>query len=127
MASAGGEGYYNWTVPDITASEVKIRITIASLVGWPPIPKTSYNDSGVFSITKFVITDIIPIDPSMLIPSAPANLAAESVTSEKVKLIWEDKSVNETGFKVERATGGGSFSEIASLENGIEKYTDESV
>lgn len=127
MASAGGEGYYTWTVPDIIAPEVKIRITTTTLEGWPPVPKTSYNDSGVFSIGKFLLAEPIPIDPSVFIPLAPENLAAESVTSEKVKLTWEDKSVNETGFKLERATGGGSFSQVASLGEGIEKYTDESV
>lgn len=50
------------------------------------------------------------------------------MTSEKVKLTWEDKASNEVGFKLERATGGGSFSQIASLEEvGVEEYTDESV
>jgi PKD repeat protein len=52
-------------------------------------------------------------------PAAPSNLAATAVSSTRVDLTWTDNSTNETGFKIERATGAsGTLSVTLSVYNG---------
>ncbi|MGI5882945.1 MAG: fibronectin type III domain-containing protein [Dethiobacteria bacterium] len=56
--------------------------------------------------------------------SPPSNLAAETVSSSQIKLSWKDNSTDETGFKLERKTSGGSFAQIAVLGKNVSSYTD---
>lgn len=58
------------------------------------------------------------------IPSAPAGLAAVAVSGSQVNLAWSDTSNNETGFKIERRTGSGSFVEIISVGANTTAYSD---
>lgn len=46
-------------------------------------------------------------------PSAPSGLSANAVSSSQINLSWTDNSNNETGFRIERKSGGGYFSETA--------------
>ncbi|MFH1401614.1 MAG: fibronectin type III domain-containing protein [Parcubacteria group bacterium] len=58
------------------------------------------------------------------VPSAPANLTANSVSSSQINLSWQDNSDNETGFKVERSADGTDFSEIAQVGANVTAYSD---
>ncbi len=61
-------------------------------------------------------------------PAAPENLSATfHSVSNSVFLQWEDKSDDESGFKVERRTGNGNYSVIADLNANVTDYTDMSV
>src|SRR5690606_29514768 len=40
---------------------------------------------------------------------------------------WQDNSTNESGFKVERAMGGGGFAQVATVGANVSNYTDSSV
>ena len=59
-------------------------------------------------------------------PAAPGHLQAVPVyVDNDMRLTWTDRSVNETGFKIERKlTAGGTFTEIATVAAGTEQYTD---
>lgn len=83
--------------------------------------------SNIVEATTLTLVYPLPIDPSTFWPAAPSGLSADSVSADEVKLSWDDNSGNESGFKLERAVGGGSFSLIATLGVGIEEYTDSSV
>src|SRR5204862_507168 len=48
-------------------------------------------------------------------PAAPSGLLATPTSPSRIDLAWTDNAANEQGFKVERATGGGGFSVIATL------------
>jgi len=79
---------------------------------------------------------------TMAVPSAPSNLTAvqettgvagttgaagTTGTTGQVRLTWRGNSssgVNTTGFKIERRTGAGSFSQIATVNAYTESYTD---
>ncbi len=52
-----------------------------------------------------------------LLPPAPTNLIATSVTSTQVSMSWNDNSTNESGFRIERSTVGaaGPFVPLALL------------
>jgi hypothetical protein len=48
------------------------------------------------------------------VPAAPSNLVATAISSTQINLTWSDNSTNETGFILEKKTGTGSYSTVAS-------------
>ena len=46
-------------------------------------------------------------------PAAPSNLAATITGGNQANLTWTDNSGNETGFRVERKVGAGSYTTLA--------------
>ncbi len=50
----------------------------------------------------------------------PTGLKAVATDSTSVSLTWRDESTDETGFAVERRTGGGAWAEVADLEPNVE-------
>jgi hypothetical protein len=79
------------------------------------------NSNGVPSIGRFV--KIGPAPPPMP-PAAPGNLTATTISSSQISLAWTDNSDNETGFKIERATGSNPFGQIALVSANITSYSD---
>src|SRR4029077_17776392 len=49
------------------------------------------------------------------VPAAPTGLVATAASSSAINLTWTDQSNNETGFKIERAVGGGAFSPLITV------------
>ncbi len=62
--------------------------------------------------------------PVASVPAAPSGLAAAAVSDSAVALTWIDRSTDESGFHLERAVTGGSFTQIASLPANSRSYTD---
>jgi endonuclease/exonuclease/phosphatase family metal-dependent hydrolase len=64
-------------------------------------------------------------------PNAPAVLTAIAIATNQVKLSWVDTSVNEDGFKIERAldAGGspGVWTQLVSVAINTTNYTDSGV
>ena len=56
-------------------------------------------------------------------PKAPSSLVAQALSGTEVKLTWKDNANNETGFRVERKTGSGSFQEIQTLAANVQELT----
>ncbi|MET0635109.1 MAG: fibronectin type III domain-containing protein [Chitinophagaceae bacterium] len=60
-------------------------------------------------------------------PPAPANLTALATSKTAIKLTWSDKSSDETGFDVERATSfEGPYTVIGTTATNITTYSDAS-
>ena len=58
-------------------------------------------------------------------PVAPSNLAATAVSTTQINLNWQDKSSDETGFKIERKTGSsGTYTQIATTNTNIATYSN---
>jgi hypothetical protein len=57
-------------------------------------------------------------------PVAPGNVAASALSSTQVRITWSDAATNETGYRIERATNGGTFAQIATLGAGSTSHTD---
>lgn len=58
-------------------------------------------------------------------PTIPANFLATKYSSSAIALVWDDKSSNESGFKIERRLGtSGSWSQIATVGANVESYND---
>lgn len=67
--------------------------------------------------------DNTPVAP----PVAPSALAATAVAYNQVNLNWSDNASDETGYELQRATGGGSYSTIATLNANAAAYSDTTV
>ena len=57
-------------------------------------------------------------------PLPPSNLVVTALSSSAIGLSWEDNADNETNFQIERKTGGGAFSAIATVNVNTTSYTD---
>ena len=67
------------------------------------------------------------ISGGVTLPDAPSSLKTNAVSSSKIFLSWKDNASDETGFKVERKTGAGSYSEIAKLVTNVTSYYDNNL
>jgi hypothetical protein len=57
-------------------------------------------------------------------PADPSDLTATTVSSAQINLAWTDNSNNETGFKIERRTGTGAFSQIGIVVTNVTAYSN---
>jgi hypothetical protein len=62
-----------------------------------------------------------------VIPLAPTELKATIISKDQVDLTWKDNSTNETGYKIERKTDSGNFSEIGTTSQDISSFSDKTV
>jgi len=57
-------------------------------------------------------------------PAAPSTLTARALSRSQISLTWQDRSTNESGFKVERSTNGGStWTQVATVGANATGYT----
>jgi hypothetical protein len=56
---------------------------------------------------------------TLIPPAAPSGLAAVAVGAGRINLTWIDNSSDETGFRIERMSGGGSFAPIGTVGAGV--------
>lgn len=68
-----------------------------------------------------------PLVVNMLPPSAPTNLTATLQAGPQVSLSWTDNATNETGFVIERATDGVTFSPLGNVGANITSFVDSTV
>jgi hypothetical protein len=97
---------------------------------------TSYTDTGILSTNQTHYYKVTAYDTdnnkaesntasiTLSAPVAPNGLKVTVVSNRNVVLSWEDKSDNETSFKIERRTGTGSFGEIGTTRTNISEYSD---
>jgi hypothetical protein len=76
--------------------------------------------SEVFQLHSQQLAGVTP----SLVPVAPSGLIAQAVSSTAVILTWQDNSMNESGFVLERATDGTTFLPLATLPANSQNYTD---
>jgi hypothetical protein len=55
-------------------------------------------------------------------PAAPSGLSATTASSSQIDLSWTDNSSNETGFKIERKTGG-TYAQIDTVSANVISYS----
>jgi hypothetical protein len=78
------------------------------------------SNSGGHSAYSNNASAILPV-----IPAAPSNLSANTISSNEIDLFWADNSDNETEFKIERSTDAGiTFTEIATVGANATAFPD---
>lgn len=60
-----------------------------------------------------------------VVPLAPSELKAIVALNGQVDLTWKDIATNETGYKIERKTDSGIFSDIGAVSADITTFTDK--
>jgi hypothetical protein len=61
-------------------------------------------------------------------PAPPANLTARATSASQISLTWDDKSTNETGFRIDRKTGSsGEWAQLAQAGANATAFTDGSL
>jgi uncharacterized protein (TIGR02145 family) len=61
------------------------------------------------------------------VPTPPENLKGEATSTTTIKLIWTDRSTNESGFKIERKAMGGTFAVVGTTATDIAIFSDASL
>jgi hypothetical protein len=90
--------------------------TAPSSTGTATVRATAGSMSGTASVTVTTI------------PNPPSNLTATAVSRTQINLTWTDNSTNETGFKIQRSSdGGSSWTRIATVGHGVTSYHDTTV
>jgi uncharacterized delta-60 repeat protein len=99
----------------------------------------SYLDAGLepdtayaYRVRAFNVTGDSPYSGPALIrtaipPAAPINLQAWAVLPIQVRLTWQDASAGERGFRLERRTSSGAFTEIWVGPANAAAFTDNGV
>jgi hypothetical protein len=105
-----------------------------TLAGTPPFltftPDPGYSGSSVLQfIARDANTTSAPVNVTITVqvavstPAAPSGLSATAVSSSQINLVWTDNAgYNEDGFKVERSTGGNSWTQIATTGPNVTTY-----
>ena len=76
------------------------------------------------SVDHLVIrVDNAPVTP----PSDPSGLGANAIAYNQIDLNWADNANDETGYEVERALSGGSFSAIAAVGSNSSSFSDTTI
>lgn len=65
-------------------------------------------------------------DASTVLPAAPSNLNASTISSSQIDLTWDDNAANETAYVLERCTGVAcvDFARVDSLAANTVSYSD---
>ena len=59
-----------------------------------------------------------------VVPISPTNLAGTVISTTQINLSWTDNSTNETGFKIERKTGTGTYAVVGTVNADVLTYND---
>jgi hypothetical protein len=59
-----------------------------------------------------------------VVPVAPSNLTGTVASTTQINLSWTDNSTNETGFKIERKTGTGTFAIVGTIGTDVRTFND---
>jgi len=108
-----------------------------SVIATNAVNTTSFSDSGLsFSTEYFYRVSAFtaagsstnnPVDsattPNLTAPEAPTDLVATGAGSSSVNLGWSDNSLYETGFVIERKSGG-AFAQIATVAADSVSFND---
>jgi len=106
FASAQSGG--NYTIKDATlegtaheasGDNFAVKVRIGQGLAGPSLSGGNFSVSGGFFPA--------PPSPPSAPPAAPIGLVAVSVLRDRVQLAWEDRSLDETGFILERCDGNG--------------------
>ncbi|MFN2516045.1 MAG: fibronectin type III domain-containing protein [Pyrinomonadaceae bacterium] len=82
----------------------------------------AFNAGGSTAFSNTAVATTFP--PATVKPAAPSNLVATALSSNQVKLTWNDNSNNENAFKLYRSLDGVSFTEIAKPSVNTTSYID---
>lgn len=125
------KGFYIYRKTDSDTNYIKVHDTESAQ--W-----NGYGDSNLESGTKYYyyvsaynavgfadsnVLSATTTGSAMSSPLAPSGLHAEAISSSAIQLSWNDNSINENGFILERSfTQVGGFTDLVNLPKGRTSY-----
>lgn len=80
---------------------------------------------ALMSATPLVPGAAVSAAATSPLPLAPTSLTATAVSSSQINLSWQDNSVVESGYRIERKTGAaGVWSQVASVGSNVTSWQD---
>jgi len=129
--SSDGTNYTNALLVSSTSNaNFQSAVLPANLTGTVYIQVIDTNNDQGASDVDTVSVDylVIRVDNTpVTAPADPSQLSATAIAHDRVDISWSDNSNDETGFELQRATNGGSFSTTWTLGAGVTSFSDESV
>lgn len=117
-----GAGVTYWTDSSVSGStQYTYRVVAYNNVG-----DSSYTNESVVSTPAGGggTTSPGPVPGNATtVPNGPWSLAG-SASGSGINLTWADNANNESGFKIERKTPGGSYSQVGTVGAGVTNWTD---
>jgi hypothetical protein len=139
-------GYRTCDNPDLAGSQAFRTVMAYSCTGTPRVnhfsnPNVLYNGVAQTGIDHDVdparsadnarsmnatapVTAAFRSGPAGTVPTPPDGLSGSATAFDRAALAWTDRSGDETGFVMQRASGGGSFADRATLAANVTAYTD---
>ncbi|TAL16920.1 hypothetical protein EPN96_07000 [bacterium] len=117
-APVGSTGQFTGTDP-YTGNPVRVTNELTDY-GWEYVwhcHLLGHEENDMMRPIVFNIWEIVPDAPTQL-------LAITGIRPTRINLTWSDNTAIEVGYKVERATGTGPFSLIATLPADTTSYAD---
>lgn len=131
LANTTGSKSYSWKVPNLSSTQARLMVKWSTSAY---TPATAWARTQKFTIVKDTgLSLILPLLPKLelmsFIPAEPSGLTTEAGTTatKEISLFWHDNATNETAFKIERKTEGGSFAQIGTVAANTTTYTDLTV
>lgn len=120
------ETQYSWSVPNSPTTQGKIKISVWNQHMGGTFQDPQFNTvlggsevSGAFTVADMIMPILIPVSLK-----TPSNLTAKAVSASQIDLEWTDETDKETGYRIERKTGGGSYEVIATVAADTSAYSD---
>lgn len=101
----------------LTAGNNRLRLEALTGEGGPNLDQIR----AVASTASLAIGNCETIPVAL---EAPTALTAIAVSDSQINISWTDNSLTEDGFKIEAKTGGGSYSEIATVGSNVTSYSN---
>jgi len=117
VSSTSSSNLQSFVLPNTLSGTVYVRVIDTDDVQGHSAVDTISVDYLVIHVDNTVVTP----------PAAPTLLSANAVAYNQVNLAWTDNASDETAYEVQRATGGGSYSTVATLGANVTSYSDTSV
>jgi len=119
-APSGVTGSFDPPAP--TGNTSRLTITVASSVHAGPYPLTVNGTGSPGNRSAPLALTVSAVAGSPV--NAPSSVVAVGASTTTIQLSWHDNSTNETGFNVERASGSGAFTQVATLNANATSYED---
>jgi hypothetical protein len=108
---------YSWSFGDTGWAGTSAATHAYAAKGVYSAVLTVTDNAGFSETANVVITVTGP-------PATPTGLTAAAASASQINLSWTDNSDDETGFKIERASAGGGYTQVATVGTNVRNYAD---
>ncbi|MBK9123996.1 MAG: carboxypeptidase regulatory-like domain-containing protein [Chloroflexi bacterium] len=136
-----GGGYGTCTLPDGSYILRDLPVGVGIIIhaggpGWPECPGDSHliewwqeadtlGDADPITLTLGAGQNVTGKDFTLSEAlAAPGGLTATVITNNQIDLSWNDNSIDETAFHIERSPDGAAWAEIDTVAADVESYSD---